>query len=153
MKPVEVGELVQKHLAELDCGCSAKILPDFIVLNIRQQDKHFWSPQLSISFEPDEDDPEFTVIRGLYGPNPTVWALFTYGYAAIGIIATFLGMYGFSQYSLGQDATILWALPILALMALVLYIIAQFGQKIGAEQMFTLHHFFEDSIGHRIHVG
>ena len=152
MKPEEVGELVRKHLAEMDCGCSAKILPDFIVLNIRPQDKHFWSPQLSISFVADEDDHDFTVIRGLYGPNPTVWALFTYGYAAIGIIATFLGMYGFSQYSLGQNAAVLWSLPVLAVMAMVLYIVAQFGQKIGAEQMFTLHHFFEDSIGHRIHV-
>jgi hypothetical protein len=152
MRPEEVGQLVQKHLEELNCGCSANILPNFIVLNIRAQDQHFWSPQLSISFEPDEENPEFTVIRGLYGPNPTVWALFTYGYAALGILGTFLGMYGFSQYSLGQPSAILWSLPVLAILALVLYIVAQFGQKVGAEQMFTLHHFFEDSIGHRIHI-
>lgn len=151
LKPKDVVELVRKHLTELECGCSAKILPDFIVLNIRKQDQHFWSPQLSLSFELDEDG-ERTVIRGLYGPNPTVWAFFTYGYASIGILATFLGMYGFSQYSLGQEASILWSLPVLAVAALILYVVAQFGQKIGAEQMFTLHHFFEDSIGHRVHV-
>lgn len=151
LKPEEVVELVRKHLAEMECGCSAKILPDFIVLNIRKQDQHFWSPQLSLSFELDEDG-ERTVIRGLYGPNPTVWAFFTYGYAALGILATFIGMYGFSQYSLGQEAYILWSLPVLAVVGLVLYVVAQFGQKIGAEQMFTLHHFFEDAIGHRIHV-
>lgn len=152
MTPEEVGELVRNHMAELNCGCSAKILPGFIVLRIRPQDQHFWSPQLSLSFEKDEDDDAFTIIRGLYGPNPTVWAFFTYGYAALGIIATFIGMYGFSQYSLDQDAKILWVLPFLVLLALILYLIAQFGQKIGAEQMFTLHHFFEDSVGHRIHV-
>lgn len=151
LKPEEVEELVRQHLISLDCGCSAKILPGFIVLNIRPQDQHFWSPQLSLSFELDEDG-ERTVIRGLYGPNPTVWAFFTYGYAALGILAMFLGMYGFSQYSLGQEASILWSLPVLAVAALVLYVVAQFGQKIGAEQMFTLHHFFEDSIGHRVHV-
>lgn len=152
MTPEEVTEAVRSHMATLDCGCSAKILPNFIVLRIRQQDQHFWSPQLSLSFEKDEEDDSFTVIRGLYGPNPTVWAFFTYGYAALGIIGMFLGMYGFSQYSLGQNAAVLWALPILIILALILYLIAQFGQKIGAEQMFTLHHFFEDSIGHRIHV-
>ena len=152
IKPDEVGELVRKHMAELDCGCSAKILKDFIVFNIRPDEQHFWSPQLSISFEADEEDKSFTVIRGLYGPNPTVWAFFTYGYVALAIIGTFLGMYGFSQYSLGQDAAILWSLPLLALAALLLYLVAQFGQKIGAEQMFTLHHFFEDSIGHRVHI-
>ncbi len=152
MKPEEVGELVRKHMAELDCGCSAKILPGFIVLNVRKQEEHFWSPQLSLSFEVDEENEEFTIIRGLYGPNPTVWALFTYGYAALGILATFLGMYGFSQYTLGQNAAILWSLPVFAVLALVLYLVAQFGQKLGAEQMFTLHHFFEDSVGHRIHI-
>lgn len=152
MKPEEVRELVQKHMAELDCGCSAKTLKNFIVLTIRPEERHFWSPQLSLSFEEDEEDDSFTIIRGLYGPNPTVWAFFTYGYAALGILATFLGMYGFSKYSLGQEATILWSLPVLAALALILYLVAQFGQKIGAEQMFTLHHFFEDSVGHRIHV-
>jgi hypothetical protein len=152
MKPEEVGELVRKHMAELDCGCSAKVLPGFIVLNVRKQEEHFWSPQLSLSFEVDEENEEFTIIRGLYGPNPTVWALFTYGYAALGILATFLGMYGFSQYTLGQNAAILWSLPVFAVLALVLYLVAQFGQKLGAEQMFTLHHFFEDSVGHRIHI-
>ena len=152
MKPEEVVEGVQNYLAKLDCGCSANVLPNFIVMNICAQNQHFWSPQLSISFEPDEEDPSFTIIRGLYGPNPTVWAFFTYGYAALALIGTFVGMYGLSLYSLDKDAAILWVIPVLVVLALVLYIIAQFGQKIGAEQMFTLHHFFEESIGHRIHV-
>lgn len=152
MQPQEVADAVRAYLSTLDCGCSARILPNFIVMNICPQNRHFWSPQLSISFEVDEEDPNYTVIRGLYGPNPTVWAFFTYGYAALAIIGTFLGMYGFSLYSLGKDATILWVLPVLALCALALYIVAQMGQKIGAEQMFTLHHFFEESIGHRVHV-
>ncbi len=152
MKPEEVSELIEKHLKKVDSGCTAKMLETFIVLNIRPDEKHFWSPQLSLSFEKDEEDENFTIIRGLYGPNPTVWAFFTYGYAALGILATFLGMYGFSKYSLGQDAAVLWSLPILAGFALILYIVAQFGQKVGAEQMFTLHHFFEDSVGHRIHL-
>jgi hypothetical protein len=43
-------------------------------------------------------------------------------------------------------------MPFLGLAAVVLYIIAQFGQKLGVEQTFTLHHFFERSIGSRIHI-
>ncbi|MCF8463284.1 MAG: hypothetical protein K9G41_00470 [Flavobacteriales bacterium] len=152
IKPEEVGNLVRSHLDTLDTGCTAEILPTFIVINIHPKEAHFWSPQLSISFEADDQDDSFTIIRGLYGPNPTVWAFFFYGYIALGILAMFLGMYGFSLYSLGHDARILWILPVLAVAALILYLIAQFGQKIGAEQMFTLHHFFEDSIGHRIHL-
>lgn len=151
MTPEEVGEAIRNHLEQQDCGCSAKIIPGFIVLRIRPEEQHFWSPQLSLSFEKEEHG-ERTVIRGLYGPNPTVWAVFTFGYAAIGISAMFLGLYGFSKYTLNQDATVLWTLPVLALMALALYIIAQVGQKLGAEQTFALHHFFESSIGQRIHI-
>lgn len=152
MPPEEVVRLIQEHMATLDCGCSAIVRKNFIILRIRPDERHFWSPQLHLSFEVDEEDGSFTIIRGLYGPNPTVWAFFTYGYAALGILATFLGMYGFSKYSLGQDHTVLWSLPVLAVLALILYIIAQIGQKIGAEQMFTLHHFFQDSVGHRVHL-
>ena len=152
MQPDEVVKLVQSHMETLNCGCSAVVRKNFILLRIRPEERHFWSPQLSLSFEVDEEDKDFTIIRGLYGPNPTVWAFFTYGYAALGILAMFLGMYGFSKYSLNQDHSILWSLPVLAGLAVILYLIAQFGQKIGAEQMFTLHHFFENSIGHRVHV-
>lgn len=152
MQPDEVVELVRNHMEKLECGCSAVVRKNFILLRIRPEERHFWSPQLSLSFELDEEDDSFTIIRGLYGPNPTVWAFFTYSYAALAILATFLGMYGFSKYSLDQDYTVLWSLPVFGVMALALYFVAQFGQKIGAEQMFTLHHFFEDSVGHRIHV-
>lgn len=149
--PEEVEQLVRNHLKDPDCPCSANIIPGFIVLHVLPKDQHFWSPQLSLSFEKDEESDK-TIIRGLYGPNPTVWAIFTFGYAAVSILALFLGFYGFSQYSLGQDASVLWSLPVLALAAVILYLVAQFGQKLGVEQTFTLHRFFEESVGHRIHI-
>lgn len=146
--PEEVEEHVREHLKTPDCPCNAKITHGFIVLNILPQEQHFWSPQLSLSFEKNEESDK-TIIRGLYEPNPTVWAIFTFGYGAISILALFLGFYGFSQYSLGHYATIIWSLPILAISAAGLYFVAQFGQKIGVEQTFTLHHFFEELVGHR----
>ena len=152
LTPVQIQELVRARLQEADCPCTGKILNGFITLYILRSEQHFWSPQLSLSFEKDEDS-ERTIIRGLYGPNPTVWAVFTLGYAALSILSLFIGFYGFSQFSLGHDAGILWALPVLAGLAASLYVVAQFGQKLGVEQTFTLHHFFEETLGHRIHIG
>jgi hypothetical protein len=34
----------------------------------------------------------------------------------------------------------------------ILYFVAQTGQKMGAEQTFQLHHFFEESIGETVHI-
>ncbi len=118
-------------------------------VKIPLSERHFWSPQLHLSTEATEDG---TIIRGLYGPNPTVWGLFFFGYVSIGILFFFAGFWGLTRWNLGMSYEILWALPILAGAALVLYIIAQTGQKIGAEQMFRLHHFYEDTFHDKVSI-
>ena len=151
LTPNEVEELVREHLKEPDCPCIATVIQGFIVLQILPKEQHFWSPQLSLSFEKEEES-ERTIIRGLYGPNPTIWTGFVFIYAVLGIAALFIAMAGVTHLQLGMECKLLWILPMLALAALALYIIAQTGQKLGVEQTFTLHHFFEESIGKRIHI-
>lgn len=124
--------------------------PGFLVLKVPPEDTHFWSPQLSLEFEETE---EGTLIRGLYGPNPGLWALFAFGYAVIGIMALFTAIISSSAISLGKESPFLWLLPVYAVLALGLYLVGQFGQKLGAAQTFMLHHFFEEAIGDRVHVG
>jgi len=147
VSPESEAELVQRlrqRVAEGECACRVSIIPGFIVLKIPADARHYWSPQLSLSLEETE---EGTLIRGLYGPNPTIWAMFAFLYGAIGLLALFIGIVGLSAKSLGNPAPVLWALPVLGVAAVVLYVIAQTGQKLGAEQTFTLHHFFESTVG------
>ncbi len=54
--------------------------------------------------------------------------------------------------SLKLDATILWIVPILATGAIIEWILGQTGQKVGAEQTFTIHHFFEDTLNEQVHI-
>lgn len=147
--PEEIQAIIQKKLNAAPCGCIGSVNSGYITLRIPLSDRHYWSPQLNLSLEGTEGG---TLIRGLYGPNPTVWAMFFFGYAAIGVLALFIAIIGFSQLALDQGAKILWALPILGGLALLMYITAQLGQKTGAEQTFTLHHFYEDTIQNRIHI-
>ena len=151
-----VGEPAEKieakirlKLEESQNECTGRIIPGYIVLEIPPSERHYWSPQLSISLEEHE---EGTLIRGLYGPNPTVWAMFTFGYSAIGILALFAAIIGFSNLSLGLEAPVLWVLPVLGGIALILYFVAQTGQKIGVEQTFTIHHFYEEAIGEKVSI-
>lgn len=147
--PRKIEEKISTKLKESKEDCVGKVIQGFIVLKIPLSERHYWSPQLSLSLE---DHEEGTLIRGLYGPNPTVWAMFTFGYSALGLIGLFVAIIGFSKKSLGMDAPVLWALPVLAGLAIILYFVAQTGQKIGVEQTFTIHHFFEDAIGKKIHI-
>lgn len=142
----------QKLLAALQTEipvCESDFRPGYINLRIPLTEIHYWSPQLTLTFESTE---EGTIIRGLYGPSPDVWTLFFFGYAAVGVLFTILGMWGFAQYNLGIDAPMLWALPVLAAIGAILYLIAQFGQKLGAEQMYRLHHFYESVIDDKISI-
>lgn len=141
---------VKLQLEKPGARCVGTVIPDFIILKIPEAERHFWSPQLSLSLEEEEDGQ--MLIRGLYGPNPSVWAIFFFGYAALGILALFAGIIGFSRLSLDLDAPILWLLPVFAGGALALYFGAQTGQKIGAAQMFTLHHFLEEVTGVQLRI-
>lgn len=114
--------------------------PGHIYIRIHPKDRHFWSPQLHLSFE---QEPGKVMIRGLYGPNPSLWAIFFFGYVIIGLLATFIAVWSFSLWSLGKDASIFWGIPVLGLLALLLYLASQAGQKLGAQQMFDIHHFYE----------
>ncbi len=147
--PKEAQRRIQAYAQDhIDCHLVNSV-PGHLTLKIPLTEQHYWSPQLNLTFE---EDDEGTLVRGLYGPNPTVWLLFLFGYGTLGTAALFIGIIGFSQKNLGIEAPILWVLPALLIAAVVLYFIAQFGQKIGAEQTFTLHHYYETAVGQRVHV-
>lgn len=151
---VQQGELVkiQEHIHEAFASekqFSTSRLSHHLYIKIHPDGQHFWSPQLDVSFEQEEEN---VIIRGLYGPKPTLWAVFFFGYVALGILFVFVGMWGFTRWSLGMPSMVLWALPVFGILAALLYFMAQTGQKLGAQQMFDIHHRFEETIGDKIEI-
>ncbi len=146
--PLEIERDLQECL-KTSKTCIGTIIHHHIVLKIPPEDQHYWSPQLSLNLEEENGE---TVIHGFYGPNPTVWTLFIFSYATLGILSLFIGIMGLSKYSLGQPSLELWILPLLGIIAFVLYMMSQIGQKIGAEQTFAIHHFFEEALNTKVHI-
>jgi len=146
----EILELINHGLETTFLPVEGKVFSTHGLLRIKPEQQHYWSPQLSISFEETPDHK--TIIRGMYGPHPSVWAMFMMGYVICGLGIFFISMIGLVRYSLKLDSSILWLVPILAGGLVVLWFSAQFGQKVGAEQTFTLHHFFEESIHEPVHI-
>ncbi len=149
--PETIVQQVAEALQKADAPCAGTTLPGFVVLNILPNQQHFWSPQLSLSIEKDEESGR-THIRGLYGPNPTIWAIIAFGYGALAVLFFFISIIGFSALTLGNEAPILWVLPLLVGLAVALYFVAQVGQKLGVEQTFMLHQFYEEVIGKKVHI-
>jgi hypothetical protein len=103
-----------------------------VVLKIPSVDDHFWSPQLSLDVVEKE---EGSVLYGLIGPKPSVWLMFIFFYFFLGFTLMVIAIIGFSRYNLGLSAGILWLIPILSVVLIMVYLSANFGKKLGRDQM------------------
>lgn len=130
------------HL-EADQTVIASIWEHHIVLKIPQEEQHFWSPQLTISFEAIESG---TQIRGLCGPRPSVWMMFVFFYFILGFTGTIVMIMGFAQMNLGLPAGILWLLPAIGFLILMVFITAKLGQKFARSEMERLYKFYQETL-------
>ncbi len=144
--PFTLDELVHKireGADREDAPCRARIVHDHVTIYIPTEKQHYWSPQLSLSIDEDKDG---CLIRGLYGPRPTVWTMFVFFYSSIAFAMLFVVIFGLSYISLGKPAHILWLVPLLLLIFLSLYRVSYQGQKLGRDEMIMLHKFLESCI-------
>ena len=145
----EIISLVKEKLHAGNHSLHGQAMHDHITIRINRAQRHYWSPQLNVLMYREPEDVT-TRLVGVYGPMPNVWTLFTLSYLAIGVITLFISIIGFSQRALGNEANILWALPFLAGLAIILYVVSQMGQKLGAAHTYLIHYFFQDAIGENI---
>ena len=140
----DLEERLHNALKESILTCEGNITSAYATLYPPLKNQHFWSPQLTLSME-DMDDGN-TLIRGMYGPKPTVWTLFVFFYSILALAILIISIIGFSNLSLGISSKILWLLPVLIGVFLSLFIVSHFGKKLGKDEIKMLHHFFEKVI-------
>lgn len=143
LKPDQIENCISEAFKKDQKGIYGTVLEGHATIFVPQQDQHYWSPQLSLSFEKDEAG---SVLRGLFGPRPEVWTMFVLFYSLIGFAVLVISVIGYSQWSLGNSGAILWWVPILSLVFLTLYLVAYFGQKLGRKQMRILKEFIEENL-------
>ena len=140
----EVLANIGNALEQPDVNVKGIIVDHHVILKIPAEEQHYWSPQLSLTIEEGEESA--TLIRGLFGPRPSVWMLFTFLYSVIGAICLFVAITGFSQLSLGIPAPVLWVLPIGAGLAIFLYFSAKTGERLGRDEMIRLKNFLNQAL-------
>ncbi len=143
----EIVSAIRTHLSTDGSKCEGKTTAHFATIYPLQEDQHYWSPQLTITIEEEENG---SLIRGLYGPKPSVWTMFVFFYSFIGFAILIVSMIGLSFLTLDQSATILWLIPVLVFIFMSLYLVAYTGQKLGHKQMSGLHRFMEKCLSQEI---
>lgn len=145
LSPDSVREKTVERISTCETRCTVKTFPGFVRLRIPQEERHFWSPRLTLSLYETEDGK--TRICGMYGPNGNVWGLFLYAYLFVGFLGLVAAIVGISQWAVGKPPVFLWGLVVALAGVVALYLTAQFGQKLGANQTFRLHQAYERAMG------
>jgi len=141
----ETRDRILRSLAQQATGLEVKTFPGMIGLHIPEPHRRQWSPRLFLSLEATAEGG--TRIEGIYGPEIEIWSVFLYGYLITGLLGTFSGILGFAQRALGYYPWGLWVLGGMVLLAGLLYLFAQMGQKLGAWQTFQLHQAYQTAMG------
>lgn len=145
LSPEEVISKLKKGLQAPGAVCDGHAGPGFATLTILTSERHYWSPQLTLSVE--KLDGGGSLIRGLYGPAPAVWTMFVFFYSLVGFATAAVLITGLSYLSLGMSGAILWWALVLGIILLSLYLVSYFGQRLGHSQMEVLHSFLEEKLG------
>ncbi len=116
------------------------------MLKIPINDRHYWSPELTVRIEERVDGKDGSYLSCLVGPQQSVWAMFAFIYGTIAMIAVFGGMYGLTQIELGKPSWMVWLFPIGIILLPSIYTLSKIGQKKGRNQMLHLISFLYHSV-------
>lgn len=128
----EVQRRLRLALEGPGAACPGQVHPGHAVVFAPAAEQRAWSPFLSLDIEPHARG---SVLRGRFGPKPSIWSLFIAAYAACLFIGLLALSWAAAQWSLEQAPTALWGVPAATAGALSTYAFARYGQRRGREQM------------------
>lgn len=122
-----------------------KTSENHIWLDIAPSKRKYWTPHLHLELEPKSNSE--THIRGLFGPDPTLWTFFIFLHFIIAGLFFIFGAMAYSDYVLKNSTTL--DIAIMLLMTVFwfsLYYLAKSIRKKGSQQMNELHAYFNTII-------
>lgn len=115
----------------------SKIIDHHIVIDVPPEKEHFWSPQLHVEIE---DEDEMTIVKGIMGPKPKVWTFFMFLHFAVAVAFFVFFVIFYSRWSLNQDYMVSMIMClVMPVVWVALYFMGQLGKKFGYDQMVELH--------------
>lgn len=109
-----------------------------VFIRIPKSKQHFWSPQLHL--EIIEDPTNGTILKGLFGPNPTVWTMFMFFHFVIAVLFIAAAIWLYTSISLQKP----YVFPLITMFLLIvgwfgLYVAGRLGKKKGEQEMQSLY--------------
>ncbi|HKJ06964.1 MAG TPA: hypothetical protein VJ970_05815 [Flavobacteriaceae bacterium] len=128
-----------------NCTYCIKVIGDHVVVDVPKDENHFWSPQLHLEIE--ETIENKALVKGLFGPKPTVWTLFMFIHFAVAVAFIGFGIMWYVTYTIKTDTTLAMAMVIvLPILWILLYIFGRLGRIRGRKQMRELNRFMTKTL-------
>ena len=145
---VKADELLGKfkaYASRKDDHFHVKVSGNHVWLYIKGVQKKYYSPHLHLELE--TPTPDGTHIRGLFGPDPTLWTFFMFLHFIVGgVFLIFLGIL-YSDYVLQNALTTDFiVLSLMIVVWFLLYFIARQIRHNGNDQMKDLENLYETII-------
>ena len=122
-----------------------KTSDNHIWLDIAPSKRKYWTPHLHLELEPKNDS--VTHIRGLYGPDPTLWTFFMFLHFIIAGIFLIFCAIAYSDSILKNSITLdLIIMTLMTFFWFFLYYLAKSIRKKGYPQMNELENYFNTII-------
>lgn len=116
-----------------------------VFIRIPKEKQHFWSPQLHLEiYDVADEQPR---LKGLFGPNPTVWTFFMFLHFMIVILFIGAGIWMYTNIRLDKPSLFpIVTLIFLAIIWFVLYFAGRLGRRAGKKEMRALYLFMQNTV-------
>jgi hypothetical protein len=129
-----VRQKFEEYKVNYSEDCHLKIKHNHIWMNIPKGKREYWSPHLHLELESKNNNE--THIRGLFGPEPTLWTLFMFFHFMVAGIFVIFSAIAYSNYVLKQPFTMdLIVMLLMVIVWFLLYFIAKQIRYKGNDQM------------------
>ena len=120
-----------------------KTLGDHVFLKILPEQKHYWSPEMDITFEKKEKG---SYVREVIGPNSNIYTLTMSLLFFTGVLLFFAIMFLSSQITLNLPTTTTWILIGIGVIIIFLLLLIMYVGRIKAKPQIILMKDFVDSV-------
>lgn len=141
----EILESANKIKLEVKDDYLIKISDHHLFFFITRTKRKFYSPHLHI--ELTENDDKTTNVRGLYGPDQTVWTFFMFLHFIIAGVFFIFSMIAYSDFTLKQSTTLDFSIMgLMVILWFALYFQARINRKKCQPQMHELENLMNNII-------
>ncbi len=136
----EIQKRISDYINSTDNYCKGWVKEGHAVVCASADERHLWTPLLNLQIDELENGTE---LRGVIGPNPSVWTGFVFLFSLLGFLLFVISMWGFINLSLGKHSQALWYIPVVLVLMLSVYISARIGQRLSKKEVAYLRDFVE----------